>query len=214
MKGFGQSTVVQLNVNTLSGMMEWCAKRFELADLIGPTNAENFISAMRDLLTKPTEDYNLVGALGFSNIGPRKWKLVFKEYTLPEFVEAMNQDTAKVFEIIKNIKNLGESTAKTIIEEYKYFEQDMMFFIEHANVVDSKNMSSKKQIRFTGCRNKQLEEQLNSMGYDANGGAVTKTTDILIVPYKGFSSTKTAKVSENTMVIAIDDFIQNMDKYL
>ena len=117
MKGFGQSTVIQLNVNTLSGMMEWCAKKFELADLIGPTNAENFISAMRDLLTKPTEDYNLVGALGFSNIGPRKWKLVFKEYTLPEFVEAMNQDTTKVFEIIKNIKNLGESTAKTIIEE-------------------------------------------------------------------------------------------------
>lgn len=214
MKGFGESTVMQLNVNNLSGMMEWCAKRFELADLLGPTNADNFIAAMTELLTKPTEDYNLIGSLGFSNIGPRKWKLIFKEYTLGEFIEAMNIDPDKVFSTIRNIKNLGESTAKTIIDEYKYFEQDMMLFVEHANVIDSKNTSTKKEIRFTGCRNKQLEEQLNSMGYDANGGSVTKSTDILIVPYKGFSSTKTAKVSENTMVIAMDDFLENMDKYL
>jgi hypothetical protein len=53
------------------------------------------------------------------------------------------------------------------------------------------------------------------MGHDANENAgVTKTTDVLIVPYDGYTSSKTSKVGENTIIVAHDEFVANMDKYL
>lgn len=227
-KGFGESTVTALELHeacTSTGSfcecMAWAGdkRRSRLIERLGPGNAENFRNTINEFIDTPIEDYKIIGALGFSNIGPRKWKLVFSKYTLKEFIYAMDDlpikaARKKVFETISSIKNLGESTAKTIMDEYDFFSFDMFEIAHHCKIIDSKNISTKKEIRFTGCRNKQLEEQLNSMGYDANGGSVTKSTDILIVPYKGFSSTKTAKVSENTMVIPMDDFIENMDKYL
>ena len=64
-------------------------------------------------------------------------------------------------------------------------------------------------------RNKQLSELLCNAGYDADdSSSVTKKTDILLVPYEGFSSSKVNKVSESCKVIPIDQFISNMDQFL
>jgi hypothetical protein len=76
-------------------------------------------------------------------------------------------------------------------------------------------LSKQKQIRFTGCRNLQLQEQLINLGYDADGNAgVTKSTDILLVPYKGYTSNKISRISKNCKVVPIQDFISDMQKYL
>jgi hypothetical protein len=113
------------------------------------------------------------------------------------------------------IKGVGSGTIKVIIDEYKYFRPDIQAILDNCHIIDSKDIKLGKSIRFTGCRNKQLEELLITKGYDADGNAsVTKSTDILIVPYDGFTSTKTSKVSENTMIIPIQEFIDHMDKYL
>ena len=72
-----------------------------------------------------------------------------------------------------------------------------------------------KQIRFSGCRDKAIEEYLNALGHDADGSAsVTKNTDILLIPYEGYSSTKTQKVSDKCLVIPLAEFINNKDQYL
>ena len=84
-------------------------------------------------------------------------------------------------------------------------------------ILDSKgNGAAKKQIRFSGVRNLQLMELLNTRGYDADEGSVTKKTDILLIPYEGFSSGKVAKAmkQDNTLVVPINDFIENTEKYL
>jgi hypothetical protein len=114
-----------------------------------------------------------------------------------------------------NIPKLGVSAAQTIITEYKFYKEDIHTILEKANVIDSKFVKVGKSIRFTGCRNKQLEELLRNKGYDADSdGSVTKSTDILIVPYSGFTSTKTAKVGPNTIVVPIDEFMNDMEKFL
>ena len=83
------------------------------------------------------------------------------------------------------------------------------------NIVCSYHMDQPKSIRFTGCRDGDLEAYLCSMGYDCNSRAsVTKSTDILLVPEIGFSSEKTRKVGEKTRIIPIDEFKKNMKKYL
>ena len=84
-------------------------------------------------------------------------------------------------------------------------------------IIDSKgNNTSKKQIRFSGVRNLQLMELLNTRGYDADEGSVTKKTDILLIPYEGFSSNKVtkAKNQDNTIVVPITEFMENTEKYL
>ena len=53
------------------------------------------------------------------------------------------------------------------------------------------------------------------MGCDAGEGSVTKKTDILLVPCEGYTSTKTMKAEkDNIMIVPVEDFIANMDKYL
>ena len=105
----------------------------------------------------------------------------------------------------------------TIAREFPFFEKDILEILSWSNLINSFGLEecSKLQIRFTGCRNLQLSELLRNNGYDADdNGSVTKKTDILIIPYEGFSSTKTSKVSETCRIIPIDKFISNLDEIL
>ena len=80
---------------------------------------------------------------------------------------------------------------------------------------NTKYSDKKKQIRFTGVRDKSLIERLEPLGYDIGEGGITKSTDILLIPYEGFTSTKTAKaVSYGALLVPIDEFRNNLDKYL
>ena len=74
----------------------------------------------------------------------------------------------------------------------------------------------KGQIRISGFRNPQLIEQLITAGFDAGDGSVTKSTDILIIPYDGFTSGKVVKAlsNPNTKVVTIQDFIENSDVFV
>jgi hypothetical protein len=112
----------------------------------------------------------------------------------------------------------GIVTLTTIVSEFPFFIKDIEFIVNHMNIIDSYNvdLANRKQIRFTGCRDQQLAELLCNAGYDADDSSVTKKTDILLIPYEGFTSNKTQKASTNpsTLIVPIQDFINNMDKYL
>jgi hypothetical protein len=79
-----------------------------------------------------------------------------------------------------------------------------------------------KVIRFSGVRDKELEMRLTAEGHDCSEGSVTKSTDILIIPFNGFSSTKVSKAMEynNTnpshkiKIITLDEFKLNEVSYL
>jgi len=117
---------------------------------------------------------------------------------------------------LRDIKGIGRATAVTICTEREEFYDDLLAVLyEMPNVASSLGMLEAKSIRFTGVRDKELCDYLVSLGLDANGnGGVTKTTDILIVPYEGFTSSKTAKAGPNTIIVGIDTFKANIDKYI
>ena len=85
------------------------------------------------------------------------------------------------------------------------------------NLIESygKSNEGKLQIRFTGFRNSQLAELLNTNGYDADeNSSVTKKTDILLVPYESFSSSKVDKAKRyGTTIVPLGDFLINPSKY-
>ena len=77
-------------------------------------------------------------------------------------------------------------------------------------------LKSGKTIRYTGCRpDEELTNYLTSKGFDARPDAgVTKNTDILVVPYVGFSSSKVSKVGEDTVIVDMAAFKADPDMYL
>lgn len=218
-KGFGESTIRQLNVYSLHELYEIIKSKKVISEKIGPGNTENLIMTLNELLNRPIEDYIIIGSLGFTGCASQIWKLIFEVYTLREFYNNIttidNGIQNEFLSSLLSIKGVGSSIVSTILHEYSIFIVDIEFVLDNFNIIDSKYLSQRKQIRFSGCRNKQLEEQLISEGYDASGtSSVTRKTDILIVPYKGYTSSKTSKVSEKTLIIPIDDFIKSKDVFL
>ena len=173
-----------------------------------------FVDIMNDLKTKPIMDYEIVGALGFSNIATKKWKLIFQYITLQEFYDLYLNGNLGC-ELIMT-KGIGPMVIDTINAEMEFFKEDIEYILFNMkNVVSSRGIKEGKSIRCSGFRNKELMEQLRSQGYDADdNGSVTKSTDILLVPYEDYSSSKTRKAGPNTIIIPVSEFVENIDKYL
>lgn len=219
-KGFAENTIRSLGVYTFKDLMSLWNKQEYVTEVLGPTNADNLLSAINHVRFGANFiDYEVVGALGFTNLGKEFWKLIFSEYTLAEFICFMeNTDWfSEVKEELLKIKNVGLKSIQTIFDEWNLFIDDLLYISTCIKIINSKDyILNRHTVRFTGCRNKQLEEQLNSMGYDADGnGSVTKSTDILVVPYDGFVSNKIKKVDPNhTVIVSMEEFISDTKKYL
>ena len=215
LKGFAESTIQSLEVYTFHDFINLIHQQDYVAQRIGSGNASNLMAAIKTIIYGLYDDYQLIGSLGFTNCAAQTWKLIFKRYRLEEFVHEMDTNPDKVMIALNEINGIGYNTAYTIVKEYPIFKEDFHLILQTIPTTSTKGASARKQIRFSGCRNKQLEKQLCNLGYDADGNAsVTKQTDILLVPYEGFESSKTAKVKDSTRIIAITDFMEHMDDYL
>lgn len=197
----------------LKSLHELLNIRIEDISVLGEVNSRKFMERINELKTQPIFDYKIVGSIGFSNIAIETWKKILNKIPLSSIVELPENI---LLDKLIQIKGIGYNTAVTICTERETFYDDLMAILfEMPNVMNSYGQKSGKSIRFTGVRDQKLCEYLNSLGMDANGNAgVTKTTDILIVPYDGFTSSKTAKAGPNTIIVGIDSFKANLDKYI
>ena len=215
LKGFADASFGMLNVNHLVDLMN--LTREQLVNKIGVADGNNMYSSLQGLKTNPLPDYIIMGSLGFSGIASKKWKSVLQKITLQELYGNFKSRNFNDFQVFVYSVIRQEATANVIASEFSFFERDIQEILSWNNLINSygSESSSKLQIRFTGCRNKQLSELLLNNGYDADdSSSVTKKTDILLVPYDGFRSNKTAKVSETCRIIPIDYFISNMNEIL
>ena len=73
-KNFSQAAIETLGLYTLKDFMN-CSTD-DLA-ILGPTNKVKFYEEIHKLRTNPLPDYMVIGALGFTNIASKKWKLIF-----------------------------------------------------------------------------------------------------------------------------------------
>lgn len=194
----------------------------EYINLLGSANGSRLYDELNNLRTAGIRDYIIMGALGFSSIAHKKWQSIL-QYISVKDLETMyaltcNHNSEHFYRLVSNIFNIGTVTARTIADEWEFFEPDIVFILNNIKLIDSINSTNdiKGQIRFSGIRNKQLEEQLITAGYDAGDSSVTKNTDILLIPYIGFTSGKVTKAQSNpnTKIIPIDDFIQNSEQYI
>lgn len=214
----------KLNLKDFSEESLKAIARFSLSELfsltrkdilfLGDVNSQKFIDRMTELRTNPIYDYKIMGALGFSGVAVEKWKLILNKLSIMDIAH-MDDDLLK--QTLVMIKGIGPTTADIIVTEREFFMKDINTILSMPNIISSMGATAGKSIRFSGIRDKELVELLNSKGYDANDSAgVTKNTDILIIPEYGYQSVKTAKAEANqhTIIVPIDEFRSDIEKYL
>lgn len=216
-KDFSQSAIETIGVKSFSELMCMAIEDFEC---LGPTNKIKFHSELQKLRTNPLPDYRIIGALGFTNVASKKWKIIFNKISILDLYDLFIHDsTNEAEEFIANIKGVGPITAQTICNEFWYFSDDIFYIMMNGMYINTCNSTSeiKYQIRFSGFRDSTLSEVLNRFPFidcDSESG-ITKQTTILLVPYLGFTSSKTAKADKyNIRVVPVKDFLENPGLYI
>lgn len=209
-KGFSEAALRAMNVTSFRDFIS--INRDRAVNALGEVNGDKFMTLLQEFLTTPIYDYRIVGSLGFTGIAIETWKKIFSNITLDDL---LNKSPSYLYDLLIRIKGVGTNIATIITTERSAFYNDLVTIYHMPNLVSSYNMKPAKSIRFTGCRDADLEKYLVSRGYDCNSKAsVTKTTNILLVPEIGFNSEKTRKAGDATQIIQIDEFKKNIDYYL
>jgi NAD-dependent DNA ligase len=210
-KDFAEENLRKINKYSLDELINISIEDIEAIEF-GPLIKEKFIERIQTMKTEPTEDFRIVGSLGFNNIGRRNWKIILNAISLEEIIN----DTAEVLKSkLTSIKGIGKLKADTIIEERSFFMKDLKTISNMNNIIRTKGTYLGKSVRYTGVRNSALDEILNDLGFDADGeGSITKSTDIVIVPYAGYQSAKLSKISDTCIVVPITDIMANPSNYL
>lgn len=218
MKGFADATFKMIpHIDHLYKMYQYDEEYY--ISKLGVADGTKLYKVLHEDLINNIKDYVFLGALGFSNVAQKKWESIMESITPNKLLELYYSTTnPSEFEnlLLQKIDKIGPATAHTIAYEFPFFEQDIMQIINLQPKITFGDINhNKAQIRFSGCRNLQLETHLINRGYDANSeSSVTKATNILLVPYIGFESNKTRKASPNCQIIAIEDFQNNIERYL
>lgn len=212
LKDFGEANLMSINIYTFHELMS-LTKNDVL--FLGDIMSDKLMDRLNEIKTREMFDYQLIGSLGFTNMGRRNWKLIFNTITPQQLIDIYLTDIYSLRTILTGIKGIGSVRADTIISEMEYFLNDILYIISNTNMVESLGINSGKKIRMTGFRNKELIEQLEIMGHDIGEGSVTKDTDILLVPSLEHKSSKIDKaIKYGIKVVPIQLFLQNIDYYL
>lgn len=212
LKDFSEAQIAKIGKYSLSEMLS-CTK--EDVEFLGDITSDKFIERMNYIKTAPIYDYNLIGALGFEDIAVEKWKLILHQYSLLDLYNMYLSNPEQLKLDLTKIKGIGPKISETIVSEMEFFMKDIQYILQMNNIIISKGMKLGKKIRFTGVRDSELVKVLLDRGHSAGEGAITKDTDILIVPDVNHISSKTKKaVQYGIQIVPLQEFIENMDSYL
>lgn len=224
---FGENTIKGLPYTHLWELLEASKDPENFKEVLGPNERIDFAMQLQQFFKMPVKDYKIIGALGFTSIAEKTWKAILRKISLKDIYDyyCSEQGRHNLWQTLINIKGIGEMTVNTILSEMRYFAPDIRYILEHINLVDSSpklgafpyKQTKKAVIRFTHCRDKELCEQLEAMGHDADDSAgVTKDTTVLLIPYPECPlSSKIQKAQKYSIpIVPIEEFKSNMIHYL
>lgn len=206
-KDFTGATLRSLQVTSFTELMTITDDRLEV---LGETNSVKFRARLTEFQTKPLYDYELIGALGFTDVSTKSWKAILHEFTIKELLNLSKMDPGTFANTIIAVRGIGKTTVSTIISELDTFKNDIVFISNMPNVSSSKASAPTMKIVMTGFRDEELVNQMKEKGIELTGGSVTKDTALLVIPYKGFTSSKVDKANKYKVPItSVEDFRLN-----
>lgn len=191
-KDFSQASIISLNIKSFTDLMNY--DEADAINILGEVLGMKFMQRIEEFKNSKHYDYEVVGAIGFTSIASSKWKEILRNVSIRNIISL---DGKELFNRLTSIPGIADKTASTIIVERDLFKNDMMTIMDMHNII--KTFGSKKdnrtQVRFTGFRDPDLSAAFEEIGFDADmTKSITKTTAILLVPYEGFTSSKTTKI--------------------
>ena len=122
---FSDAAVKQIGLNSFTQYMNMIPAQLEY---LGPTNSVKLYNSLQNLKVNKLEDYRIVGALGFTNIAAKTWKLIFKEISMKDLIYL---SASNLYSRIVSIKGCGEVTANAILVERSYFMEDIKYIFDN-----------------------------------------------------------------------------------
>ena len=182
----------------------------ELTPIIGPVNAEKFITQQHDLLNNPIEDFKLMAAMSFYGMAIEKWKKVLRVYTIRELLSFNSQELTL---LLGQIKDIGRAIIDSIIYGFEIYNQELSFALNHMKIIDSKGQINKPKVVLSGTRDPMLIGILLSTGYDCDEKYnISKDTAFLITPDKNANTTKIEKARKyNIPIVTPKEFFEMMN---
>lgn len=205
-RDFSEATVIELGITSFTDLLSMDSNRLSI---LGKVNSEKFLERINELMNKKTYDYNIIGALGFTDIAIKSWKLILNKVRLEEII---NLSETELESKLLKIKGVGPATINTILYERHSFIEDLLTISKMTNVVRSYNVvDNTKKIVMTGFRDESLQSKLSELGYYVTDGGVTRDTYILLIPHQGFSSSKVEKALKYGIQIeTVQDFLKRL----
>lgn len=176
--------------------------------------SETFFEQTKQFMTNPIEDYKVIGSIGFTGVAIEKWKLILNKYNMTDIMCMRINGTLR--NTLVSIKGIGPMTSETIERELEFFEKEIEYIMSSLNIIETKGRALKKTIRFTGFRDKSIFERLVVEGFEPSmASGVSSKTDYLLVPSINHKSRSITDAIANgyTTVIAVSDFLQNIESY-
>lgn len=210
LKDFGEETFRALGTTSLHQLLNYT---YDDVKSLGSVTAEKLLERINEIKNTPIYDYKIMGAIGFTGLAIETWRKILNVIPLNNIINMSDED---LFMALSSIKGIGKMSIEVIIEERHILKDDLNSIMELNNVISSTGMKQGLIVRYTGCRpDDNLTAYLTSKGCDARPDAgVTKNTDILVVPYIGFSSSKVNKVGDQTKIVDMAAFRQNPDIFI
>ena len=224
-KDFSESSIDMLGLNM--SFVKLMTSSVDDFAVLGPTNSIKLYNQLQKLKTNLLPDYRLFGALGFTNIASKTWKLIFQHIPLIDIYNQYNKNRNSdiisnwcLRDSLANIKGVGPTTADTISLELDYFWDDIEYIVSNGIYIATPILNGNEAevvIRFSGYRDYEIAELLNTIpGIDCDpDGSVTKKTTLLLIPYAGFTSSKVNKAKQYGIpVVLASDFLDMPYKYI
>lgn len=201
-RDFSEATVKDLSITSFTDLLNITPSRLAI---LGEVNSKKFMERVNELKTKQVYDYNIIGALGFTDIAIKSWKIILHALKIEE---VLNLPDSELQSKLMKLKGIGKVAVDTILNEREVFAEDLITIMKMNNVVRTYNLvDNRKKIVITGFRDDTLAEKMAPLGYFVTDTSVTRDTNILVVPHVGFSSSKVDKALKYGIQIeALPDF--------
>lgn len=209
--------VKALNLVSFTDFMNMDSDRIYKA--LGEANGNKLIDQINLLKAQPIEDYMLLGAIGFSNLAQKTWKLILSNISIDELIGLNDME---LWSRLKPVKGIGDATINTIKDERGYFINDIFLINSMPNLIRTTGhiQNFDKKICMTNVRDTdgsiRAAIDLYNPNVELTDGNVTKSTDLLLVPYDGF--TGSSKVKSATKygipIVSVSAFLKNVKLYI
>ena len=207
-KNFGQAAIEKLEIKSLRDLFENVDETRLFNAGFRERGIAKFLDQLNEIKSRDNLDFVIVGSLGFTDIGFSTWSNIFNVIPLDCLIKLSDDELS---DRLLAIPGIGQRTVDTILKERVIFADDLVYiYTKIPNLKHSINAKPAKRICFTGIRDANVEAALMANG-DMPSESITKSTDYLVVPYKDYSSSKTAKADKYGIpIVTIDELVAQL----